>query len=139
MTEQTQAVAVPTLKIQVVAVVFEEGQGQKEYNYFAPADARTGQYAAVYSPQSTGFPFKIVRIVRDNVIDVEGKANKSIWGAFDETFAKAVQERTEHMAHVKSQLAQKRRQFEERELFTVMAKSDPEVAALLQELDGFQV
>lgn len=138
MTIEQNAVAVDTsMKIQVVAVVFSEAQGEKEYHYFAPVTAKAGQYAAVYSQKAQGFPFSIVRIVRDNVIDVNGLANKSIWGAFDEAFAKQVQERTEHLARIKSQLAIKKRQFEEQEIFAVMAKSDPEVAALLKELGDF--
>jgi len=137
--EQNKSATIDTLKIQVVAVVFSEEQGQKEYHYFAPTTAKTGQYAVVYAQKQQGFPFSVVRIVRDNVIDVNGLANKSIWGSFDEAFAKQVQERTEHLARVKSQLAQKKRQFEEQEIFAVMAKSDPEVAALLNELNSFNV
>lgn len=135
---ETKAVVIDAIgKVQVVAVVFSEAQGQKEYHYFAPESARSGQYAAVYQASGNSeFPFKIVRIVRDHVIDVHGQATKSIWGSFDEAFAKQVQERTEHMARVKAQLATKRRQFEERELYTVMAQTDPEVAALLKELEG---
>lgn len=137
MTIEQNAVTTTSMKIQVVAVVFGDAQGEKEYHYFAPLTAKTGQYAAVYSQKQQGFPFSIVRIVRDNVIDVNGLANKSIWGSFDEAFAKQVQEQTERLARVKAQLAQKKRQFEEQEIFAVMAKSDPEVAALLQELNSF--
>lgn len=128
--------------IQVVTVVFADKLGQQEYHYFAPASARAGQYAAVYQQpahNSDTFPFKIVKIVRDNVIDAEGRATKSIWGSFDEQFAKSVQARTEELARIRSQLALKRRQFEEAKMYQVMAESDPEVAQLLESLKGFNV
>lgn len=132
------AVAVDVVgKIQVVTVVFSEAGNQQEYHYFAPDSARSGQYAVVYQASGNSeFPFKIVRIVRDHVIDVQGLATKSIWGSFDEVFAQEVQKRTEHLARVKAQLQQKKRAFEEREMFTVMAQTDPEVAQLLAELAG---
>lgn len=143
MTEQVAAIAdkgtqltIGVAAIQVVAVVFNDEQGQKEYNYFAPKEARAGQYAVVYQEirGNDGFPFKIVRIVRDNVLDLNGQATKSIWGSFDENFAKQVQLRTEHLQRVKSQLQMKKKQFEEREVFAMMAQNDPEVAALLKEM-----
>ena len=137
-TEVTNVTVNPLGKIQVVAVVFNESGHQKEYHYFAPETARAGDYAVVYqSANGTDFPFKVVKIARDNVIDVNGLATKSIWGTFNEEFAKAVQERTEQLARVKSLLAQKKRAFEEKEVYIVMAQTDPEVAALLKELNGF--
>lgn len=125
-------------EIQVVAVVFNESGNQKEYHYFAPKTARAGDYAVVYqSVAGSDFPFKVVKIARDNVIDVNGLATKSIWGTFNEDFAKAVQLRTEQLARVKNLLAQKKRAFEEKEVYLVMAQNDPEVAALLKELSSF--
>lgn len=137
-TSANTAVAVDAVgKIQVVAVVFSEAGQQEEYNYFAPDSARSGQYAVVYQASGNSeFPFKVVRIVRDHVIDVQGLATKSIWGSFDEAFAQQVQARTEHLARVKAMLAQKKRQFEEQNMFAIMAQTDPEVAALLAELAG---
>lgn len=138
-TDEPTQVAIDVKKIQVVAVVFSELGDQKEYYYFAPLEARTGQYAVVYDQNNRNgeFPFKVVRIVRDNVIDVHGKANKSIWGSFDETFAKQVQERCERMASVRGQLEAKKKAFQEREMYNVMAATDPTVAALLAELSEF--
>lgn len=134
------ASAIAAKDVQVVAVTFSDKIGSQEYFYFAPKTARAGQYAAVYqqpNQHSESFPFKVVRIVRDNVIDVSGQATKSVWGTFDESFAKAVQQRTEELARVRSQLAIKRRQFEEAKMYAIMAQDDPEVAALLQQLQSF--
>lgn len=134
-------VSVPQVKIQVVAVVFNDLEGAKEYFYFAPPEARAGQYAVVYSERasSSDFPFKVVRIVRDNVIDNNGMSNRSIWGSFDEAFAKQVQERSEHLGRVRAQLEHKKRAFQEQEMFRVMAATDPEVAKLLEELNSFNM
>jgi hypothetical protein len=133
------AVVIAAPKVQVVCCVFSELADAKEFYYFAPMEAKAGQYAAVYDQNNRGgeFPFKIVRIIRDNVIDVQNRANKSVWGSFDETFAKQVQERTERMARVRGQLDQKKKAFQEQEMFRMMATTDPEVAALLEELNGF--
>lgn len=133
------AIVVAAPKIQVITAVFSELADAKEYYYFAPLDAKAGQYAAVYDQNNRGgeFPFKIVRILRDNVIDVQNQANRSIWGSFDETFAKQVQERTERLNRVRGQLEQKKKAFQEQEMFRMMATTDPEVAALLEELNGF--
>lgn len=130
--------------VQVVAVVFDDRLNAKEYNYFAPSSAKAGEYAVVYtnSQQPSGmnandFPFKVVKITRDNVVDVEGRANKAIWSSFDSSFAEEMQRRSERLASVKAQLELKKRQFQEREMFAVMAKTDPEVAALLEEMSNF--
>lgn len=133
------AVVVAAPKIQVITAVFSELADAKEFYYFAPLEAKAGQYAAVYDQNNRGgeFPFKIVRIIRDNVIDVQNRANKSVWGSFDETFAKQVQERTERLNRVRGQLEQKKKAFQEQEMFRMMATTDPEVAALLEELNGF--
>jgi hypothetical protein len=130
--------------VQVVAVVFDDRLNAKEYNYFAPSSAKAGEYAVVYtnSSQPSGmnandFPFKVVKIVRDSVVDLEGRANKAIWSSFDSSFAEEMQKRSERLATVKAQLELKKRQFQEREMFAMMAQSDPEVAALLSELSAF--
>lgn len=132
-------VNVPQLKLQVVAVVFSELEvNPKEYYYFAPLEAKQSQYAVVYSERSQSeFPFKIVRIVRDNVIDSDRRANRSIWATFDEGFAKQVQEHSERLGRIRAQLESKKRQFQEQEMFRVMAQTDPEVATLLEELNSF--
>lgn len=149
MTEATtpivQTVAPTSADLQVVTVVFSEARGEKEYYYFAPASAKANHYAVVYDSRrpaapnnGSDFPFKIVRITRANVIDVEGRANKAVWGVFDETFARFVAQRIEQLAQVKAQLAAKRKTFEEQELYRVMAQHDPEVGELLNQLNNFR-
>lgn len=141
--EESKAIALDKRPMQVVACVFSNESEAKEYHYFAPAEARAGQFAVVYAQgniiQNRDFPFTVVKIVRDNVLDVAGKANKAILGTFDEGFAKHVQARMEHMARVKAQLQQKKKQFEENAIFEMLATQDPEAAALLAELKEFQV
>lgn len=139
--EESKAIALDKRPMQVVACVFSNESEAKEYHYFAPAEARAGQFAVVYAnvQQTREFPFGVVKIVRDNVMDIGGKANKAILGTFDEEFAKHVQARMEHMARVKAQLQQKKKQFEENAIFEMLAQSDPEAAALLAELREFQV
>ena len=141
--EESKAIALEKRPMQVVACVFSNDEGAKEYHYFAPAEARAGQFAVIYADrgvtQNREFPFGVVRIIRDNVLDVHGKANKAILGTFDEEFAKHVQARMEHMARVKAQLQQKKKQFEENAIFEMLAQRDPEAAALLAELQAFQV
>lgn len=139
-TELANSAVSVTDGVQVVAVVFSDALGQNEYFYFAPKSARAGQYATVYQQpnhNSDAFPFKTVRITRDSVVDTQGKATKSVWGVFDESFAKAVQARTEELARIRAQLALKRKQFEEAQMYAIMAERDPEVAALLTQLSGF--
>lgn len=69
----------------------------------------------------------------------DGDFYRRILGTFDEEFAKHVQARMEHMARVKAQLQQKKKQFEENAIFEMLAQNDPEAAALLAELQAFQV
>lgn len=139
--EESKAIALDKRPMQVVACVFSNESEAKEYHYFAPAEARAGQFAVVYAnvQQNREFPFTVVKIVRDNVMDIGGKANKAILGTFDEDFAKHVQARMEHMARVKAQLQQKKKMFEENAIFEMLAQKDPEAAALLAELKEFQV
>ena len=134
-------VAVDKRPMQIVCAVFSGESNAKEYHYYAPAEAKAGQFAVVYANNgsSAGFPFTVVKIVRDNVLDIHGKATKAILGTFDEEFAKHVQARMEHMARVKAQLQQKKKQFEERAIFEMLAQKDPEAAALLDELKSFQL
>lgn len=142
--EESKAIALEKRPMQIVACVFSGDENAKEYHYFAPAEARAGQFAVVYANDHIAapgrvFPFTVVKIVRDNVLDVAGKASKAILGTFDEEFAKHVQARMEHMARVKAQLQQKKKQFEENAIFEMLATKDPEAAALLEELKAFQL
>jgi hypothetical protein len=141
--EESKALATEARPMQVVTVVFSNLSESKEYNYFAPADARVGQYAVVYSTRdsasSSSFPFTVVKIIADNVIDIGNKANKAVLGTFDESFAKHVQARMEHMARIKGQLQQKKKVFEENAIFEMLAERDPEAAALLSELKSFNL
>ena len=123
--------------MKVVLVSFDDMD--KTYAYWAPADAKSGDYAVVPSniQQTRGLPFNIARIVQDEVIDTS-RATKAILGSFNEDFSNHVQLRIEHMQRVKAKLAQKRKHFEESAFYEMLAKSDPEAAALLDELKGFQ-
>lgn len=140
--EQAKALALENRPMKVVEVRFQRAEGAKAYHYYAPADAKTGDYAVVYASDNivTGrdFPFTVVQITKDEVIDTQ-RATKAILGTFNEDFAKHVQARIEHMARVKAKLQTKKKQFEESAFFEMLAKSDPEAAALLDELKSFRM
>lgn len=140
--EQAQALALENRPMKVVEVRFQRADGAKTYHYYAPADAKSGDYAVVYASDNivTGrdFPFTVVQITNDEVIDTQ-RATKAILGTFNEDFAKHVQARIEHMARVKAKLQTKKKAFEESAFFEMLAKSDPEAAALLEELKSFRM
>lgn len=141
--EEAKQLATDKRPMQIVVVTFTNQPDAKEYHYYAPAEAKAGQYAVVYASNTnlanSAFPFGVVKIVRDNVLDVHGRATKAILASFDEEFAKHVQARMEHMARVKAQLQQKKKQFEENAIFEMLAQKDPEAAALLEELKSFNL
>lgn len=139
---QAQELALDKRPMKVVEVRFQRTEGAKTYHYYAPADAKSGDFAVVYANDSIvtnrDFPFTVVQIVNDEVIDTQ-RATKAILGTFNEDFAKHVQARIEHMARVKAKLQQKKKQFEESAFFEMLAKSDPEAASLLEELKSFNL
>ena len=136
--EQVKSLALDNRPMKVVTVTF--GGSNKEYHFFAPADAKNGDYAVVYSNDNIlregGYPFTVVKITNDEVID-SGRATKAILATFNEDFAKHVQARMEHLARIKAKLQAKKKAFEEHAFFDMLAKSDPEAAQLLGELKSF--
>lgn len=136
-TENTE-LALDKRPMKVVLVQFDDPN--KNYHYWAPADAKAGDYAVVPSQiqQSRGFPFNIARIVQDEVIDTS-RATKAILGTFNEDFSNHVQNRIEHMQRVKAKLAVKKKQYEDAAFYELLAKTDPEAAALLAELKSFNL
>lgn len=139
---QAKELALDKRPMKVVEVRFQRTEGAKTYHYYAPADAKSGDFAVVYANdniiQGRDFPFTVVQIVNDEVIDTQ-RATKAILGTFNEDFAKHVQARIEHMARVKAKLQQKKKQFEESAFFEMLAKADPEAASLLEELKSFNL
>ena len=138
--EQAKELALDKRPMKVVEVKFQNADNAKAYHYYAPADAKSGDYAVVYSNTvATGsLPFAVVIITCDEVIDTQ-RATKAVLGTFNEDFAKHVQARIEHMARVKAKLQQKKKQFEESAFFEMLAQNDPEAAALLDELKSFSL
>lgn len=140
--EEAKSLALENRPMKVVEVRFQRAEGAKAYHYYAPQDAKQGDFAVVYANDNivTGrdFPFTVVQITCDEVIDTQ-RATKAILGTFNEEFAKHVQARIEHMARVKAKLQTKKKQFEESAFFEMLAKSDPEAAALLDELKSFRM
>ncbi|KII34873.1 hypothetical protein NL64_06320 [Pseudomonas fluorescens] len=140
MATETTEIALDKRPMKVVLVTFDNPE--KSYNYWAPADARTGDYAVVPSVsqiiQNRNMPFTIGQIVQDEVIDTS-KATKAILGTFNEDFSKHVQARIEHMQRVKAKLAVKKKQYEDAAFYELLAKTDPEAAALLDELKSFNL
>lgn len=128
--------AIDTLPaMKVVVVEFIDG---KERNYFAPVEAKDGDYAVVYAPGTTASSkFTVGKILRETP-DPEGKARAAVLGTFNEEFALAVQARMDHLAAIKARLQAKKRAFEERALFEMMAGTDPEAAELLRQLKELQ-
>lgn len=140
--EQAKELALDARPMKVVTARFSREQNAKEYHYFAPADTKTGDYAIVYANDNiirdSAFPFSVVQIVSDEVVDTS-RATKAILGTFNEDFAKHVQARVEHMARVKAKLQAKKKQFEEAAIFEMLATKDLEAAALLAELKTFNL
>lgn len=134
-----QCPALDKRPMKVVLCVFQDVPNAKKYAFWAPESAKAGDFAIVYQNetfQREGFPFQIVKIVTDEVVDTS-RATKAILGTFNEDFAQAVQARIEHMARVKAKLEVKKKQFEERAFFEMLAERDPEAKALLDELQSF--
>jgi hypothetical protein len=131
-------VALEKRPMKVVLVQFDDAA--KNYAYWAPADAKSGDFAVVPSMsqiiQNRNMPFSIGRIIQDEVIDT-ARATKAILGTFNEEFSNHVQERIEHMQRVKAKLAVKKKQYEDAAFYELLAKTDPEAAALLEELKSF--
>lgn len=139
--DQAKALSLDARPMKVVEVKFQNADSAKAYHYYAPTDAKSGDYAVVYSSSanaSSGLPFAVVIITCDEVIDTQ-RATKAILGTFNEDFAKHVQARIEHMARVKAKLQQKKKQFEESAIFEMLATKDPEAASLLEELKAFNL
>jgi hypothetical protein len=139
--EQSKAIALDKRPMKVVMVQFQDTPNAKEYAYWAPEGTKTGDYAVVHQNNigiASGFPFTVVKVTQDEVLDTS-RATKAILGTFDESFALHVQARIEHMTRVKAKLAQKKKAFEESAFFEMLAKSDPEAAALLEELKQFSM
>lgn len=141
--EQSKAIALDKRPMKVVLVQFQDTPNAKEYAYWAPEGTKTGDFAVVHQSGSiaaapTGFPFVVVKVTQDEVLDTS-RATKAILGTFDESFALHVQARIEHMTRVKAKLAQKKKAFEESAFYEMLAKSDPEAAALLDELKQFNL
>lgn len=133
--------AMTPVQMKTVIVTFDE-EG-KEYTYFAPIDAKVGDYCVVYAgsakmtPTTRSMPFHIGRIERETP-DLEGKARSAVLGTFNEDFAKVVQQHMDVRSAIKAKLQQKKRQFEERAIFEMLAEKDPEAAALLDALKKFE-
>lgn len=140
--EQSKAIALDKRPMKVVMVQFQDTPNAKEYAYWAPEGTKTGDYAVVHQNGNintgSAFPFTVVKVTQDEVLDTS-RANKAILGTFDESFALHVQARIEHMTRVKAKLAQKKKAFEESAFYEMLAKSDPEAAALLDELKQFNL
>jgi hypothetical protein len=139
--EQSKAIALDKRPMKVVMVQFQDTPNAKEYAYWAPEGTKTGDFAVVHQNNVTvasAFPFTVVKVTQDEVLDTS-RATKAILGTFDESFALHVQARIEHMTRVKAKLAQKKKAFEESAFFEMLAKSDPEAAALLEELKQFSM
>lgn len=140
--EEAKSLALDARPMKVVEVRFQRAEGAKTYHYYAPQDAKSGDFAIVYANDNIvsgrEFPFTVVEIINDEVVDTQ-RATKAILGTFNEGFAKHVQARIEHMARVKSKLQQKKKLFEESAFFEMLAQSDPEAAALLEELKAFRM
>ena len=134
----TTQVALESRPMKVVLVQFDDTT--KNYAYWAPADAKSGDFAVVPSVsqiiQNRNMPFSIGRITQDEVIDT-ARATKAILGTFNEEFSNHVQQRIEHMQRVKAKLAVKKKQYEDSAFYELLAKTDPEAAALLEELKSF--
>lgn len=140
--EQSKAIALDKRPMKVVLVQFQDTPNAKEYAYWAPEGTKTGDFAVVHQSGSinagSAFPFTVVKVTQDEVLDTS-RAHKAILGTFDESFALHVQARIEHMTRVKAKLAQKKKAFEESAFYEMLAKSDPEAAALLDELKQFNL
>ena len=140
--EQSKAIALDKRPMKVVLVQFQDTPNAKEYAYWAPEGTKTGDFAVVHQSGAmttpSGFPFTVVKVTQDEVLDTS-RATKAILGTFDESFALHVQARIEHMTRVKAKLAQKKKAFEESAFYEMLAKSDPEAAALLDELKQFSM
>lgn len=139
--EQSKAIALDKRPMKVVLVQFQDTPTAKEYAYWAPEGTKTGDFAVVHQNNVTvasAFPFTVVKVTQDEVLDTS-RASKAILGTFDESFALHVQARIEHMTRVKAKLAQKKKAFEESAFYEMLAKSDPEAAALLDELKQFNL
>jgi len=120
--------------MKVVVVTFA-GTGSQEYFYFAPVDTRIGDYAVVHrkASEDTSNPFSIGLIERDDP-DLQGMARSAILGVFNETFATGVQSRMDQIVQVKARLIQKRRQYDERQIYELLAQQDGEARELLDML-----
>lgn len=120
------------LPTKVVVVTFE-ATGEREYFYFATEDAKVGDHAVVYAKmeKDTGAKFAIGLIRRDDP-DLEGMARYAILGTFNEEFAKQVQERMDRVSMIKARLQRKKEQYDERQIYELMAKVDPEARELLE-------
>jgi|GEM_PF-3101439 len=140
--EQSKAIALDKRPMKVVLVQFQDTPNAKEYAYWAPEGTKTGDFAVVHQSGSintgSAFPFTVVKVTQDEVLDTS-RATRAILGTFDESFALHVQARIEHMTRVKAKLAQKKKAFEESAFYEMLAKSDPEAAALLDELKQFNL
>lgn len=125
--------------MKTVVVTFPDTD-DREFVFFAPAEARVGDHAVVYAKglHATKGPFSIGKIERETP-DLDGRAKTAILGTFNETFAKHVEARMQHLSEVRGRLQAKKRAFEERALFEVMAEKDPEVRELLDQLKQFNV
>lgn len=119
------------LPTKVVVVTFE-ATGAREYYYFATEDAKPGDHAVVYAKmeKDTGAKFAIGLIQRDDP-DLEGMARYAILGTFNEEFAKQVQARMDRVSMVKARLQRKKDEYDERRIYELMAKEDPEARELL--------
>ena len=139
--EQSKAIALDKRPMKVVMVQFQDTPNAKEYAYWAPEGTKTGDFAVVHQNNVTvasAFQFTVAKVTQDEVLDTS-RAHKAILGTFDESFALHVQARIEHMTRVKAKLAQKKKAFEESAFYEMLAKSDPEAAALLDELKQFNL
>ena len=132
--EVTLDIQTDPLPTKLVVVTFE-ATGEREYFYFATEDAKPGDHAVVYAKmeKETNAKFAIGLIQRDDP-DLEGMARYAILGTFNEEFAKQVQARMDRVSMVKARLQRKKEQYDERQIYELMAKEDPEARELLEML-----
>jgi len=130
-TAHVDTLSLEPLPTKVVVVKFEV-TGDREYFYFAPDDAKPGDWAVVYAKleNDTGARFAIGQIERDDP-DLEGMARYAVLGVFNEAFAQSIQARMDRVSQIKARLQRKKQQFDERHIYELMAKVDPEARELL--------
>ena len=107
-----------------------EGGGQ-QYSYLCNFDVQVGDYVLVV-PRNFPTVAKVTKVTNAEM----KAAKKHIAGVVDLSEYEKILAREEHIKETKAKLEAKRKKFEEVAMYRLLAKEDPEVAALLKELEN---